>query len=119
MAVNRAGVHLHHSHKLNMKILGEFNLKKDITTNEFVAIVVKEELDKGDEGEAVKVGDYYIAEMHIAGTAKKWFIFDEDFTLIKPDRQTHFRTRQIAITKAVDMMIGKARMAVRKHYNKS
>ena len=94
-------------------------MKKELTTNEFVAIIVREELDKGDAGEAVKIGDYYIAEMHMAGTSKKWFIFDEDFNLVKPDEQTHFRTRQLAITVAVDMMIGEAKMAVRKHYNKS
>ena len=94
-------------------------MKKELTTNEFVAIIVREELDKGDAGEAVKVGDYYVAEMHMAGTSKKWFLFDEDFNLLKPDSQTHFRTRQIAINMAVDVMIGKAKMAVRKHYNKS
>ena len=91
-------------------------MKKELTTNEFVAIVVKEELDKGDEGEAVKVGDYYIAEMHMAGTSKKWFIFDEDFNLIKPDRQTHFRTRQIAINMAVDLMVRDAKIALRELY---
>ena len=91
-------------------------MKKELTTNEFVAIIIKEELDKGDEGEAVKVGDYYIAEMHMAGTAKKRFIFDEDFNLVKPNSQTHFRTRQLAITKAVDMMIGKAKIALREFY---
>ena len=91
-------------------------MKKDITTNEFVAIIVREELDKGDAGEAVKIGDYYVAEMHMAGTSKKWFLFDEDFNLIKPDGQTHFRTRQLAITMAVDMMIGKAKIALRELY---
>ena len=94
-------------------------MKKELTTNEFVAIIVREELDKGDAGEAVKIGDYYVAEMHMAGTSKKWFLFDEDFNLVQPDGQTHFRTRQLAITMAVDMMIGEAKMAVRKHYNKS
>lgn len=119
MAVNRVGVHLPHSHKLNMKILGEFKLKKELTTNEFVAIIIKEELHKGDEGEAVKVGDYYIAEMHMAGTSKKWFIFDAEFNHVSITGQTHFGTRQIAINMAVEWMVRDAKMAVRKHYNKS
>ena len=91
-------------------------MKKELTTNEFVAIIVREELDKGDAGEAVKIGDYYVAEMHMAGTSKQWFLFDEDFNLAQPDGQTHFRTRQLAITMAVDMMIGEAKIALRELY---
>ena len=54
MAVNRAGVHLHHSHKLNMKILGEFKLNNE----ELVTPMVGSRTSlfiKGDECDATGV----------------------------------------------------------------
>ena len=90
-------------------------MKKDIKTNEFVAIVVREELDKG---EAVKIGDYYVAEMHMSGQPDKWFLFDANFNAVLIGGSAFwFGDRQNAINQAVDFVKGDTREALKKDYD--
>ena len=101
-----------------MKILGEFKLKKgEVTHNEFMAIVVGEQLK---DGTAIKIGRYYVAEMHRGSESEKWFLFDADFNAVLIGGSAFwFGDRQDAINQAVDFVKGDTTETLRKAWGKS
>ena len=90
--------------------------KGEVTHNEFMAIHIGNQLEKGT---AIKIGRYYVAEMHKGGDSEIWFLFDADFNAVDLNGAIWWSDRQYAINNAVDWIIGDTREALKKAWGKS